>query len=836
MKLVGSLVCFGLRQVLDVGADEVVEAVEQHFTDHAETLPRALRRANDRTWQALAVALGGDSWFDRVKRWIIADKDQRAFREQVRKFLDAKGVAFNGSPPNLHDRCLEELQQAMRAGDLSAEGLTPQEVGRETAGFAKYADPQGLVTGAEQAVAAVARALQPRYPNLATLLSHPTPGGPPLLVAAFCFFFRQEVQSDQRLANDLMYDNLKRLSRTQAAGFESLGQALDGLGGRFEEALGEMVAELTRVREEAERARKAAEATHGAVRDLQDEVRRLGGMHLVDKEEVRNLFEEVIARLARAGIRSSEMQPEYSFSIRGDDERRAVKLLLGRLRRLPEQDRRQLPALLNGVGELQAGTGDLAGAGQTFDLVARTASDPVSKAKASYNAYRVALEEKKWKGALEALQQAAEMDPQQFAPFPLYRYEPRQILGAGGFGTAFLCRDRNLEEDVVVKTLHADGLDRCPAAVFREARVLRGLSHPGIISVQDCGYADPMSRTRPYLVFDHFPGVTLQQFVEQQGTLTPEQFLPLGLHIARAMHAAHAQGILHRDLKPGNILVLPAGDDWRVKVIDFGLALPLQTIQTSMAGTAKEDTVLTRSIAGTILYAPPEQMGRMPGAQVGRHSDVYAFGKTCCYALFGMTEPTRRHWTGIPAELADVLETCIEQDLGHRHASFEPVLAVLEALSLMSLAEDYLQEGAFDLTINTLTEALSHHPGWASAYVLRGQVHQRKGESYQAIADLTEAIRFGLPCATAYLWRGQAYSQQGNHDLAIADLTEAIRLDPESAEAYAARGRAYRLGGQSGLATGDLTQAHILAPPEMRDGIWKDLEELLRQDESEDVA
>ena len=79
-------------------------------------------------------------------------------------------------------------------------------------------------------------------------------------------------------------------------------------------------------------------------------------------------------------------------------------------------------------------------------------------------------------------------------------------------------------------------------------------------------------------------------------------------------------------------------------------------------------------------YAPPEQMGELRGVKPGPHSDVYSFGKTCCFALFRTTEPKRRQWGSIPEDMADVLEKCIEQGLDQRHATFEPVLEVLEAL------------------------------------------------------------------------------------------------------------------------------------------------------------
>src|SRR5262245_50710611 len=131
----------------------------------------------------------------------------------------------------------------------------------------------------------------------------------------------------------------------------------------------------------------------------------------------------------------------------GEEERRAVKALLARFRRLPEGEQRRVPALLNGLGKLQVGVGDFEGAGRSFAAVADAAEEDDARAEAHHNAYRTALEREEWDGALAALRQAVSLAPQRFAPFPLHRYEPARILGAGGFGTALLCRDRHLDED-----------------------------------------------------------------------------------------------------------------------------------------------------------------------------------------------------------------------------------------------------------------------------------------------------------------------------------------------------------------------------------------------------
>jgi hypothetical protein len=166
--------------------------------------------------------------------------------------------------------------------------------------------------------------------------------------------------------------------------------------------------------------------------------------------------------------------------------------------------------------------------------------------------------------------------------------------------------------------------------------------------------------------------------VDEHGPLSLKQLLAVAVQAAEGMRAAHAQDVLHRDLKPANLLVQQEGDMWKVKVIDFGLALRQQIIETSRVWTgATQKSMLEWSVAGTLDYAPPEQLGKLPGVPPGPFSDAYAFSRTCCYALFKATELRRKQWDSLPGPLADLLEGCLDPDPWQRPAGFEPVLAVL---------------------------------------------------------------------------------------------------------------------------------------------------------------
>jgi parallel beta-helix repeat protein len=688
------LIGFGLRQVIDVEMTALAGAVSRYLSDHGQALPRALARAHDRSWQALGIALAGDGFVEQV-RVFFASGDDKGVREQVRAFLQANAAWLDTTPAAFRQQCLAELRRLRASGRLAVEGLSASDLARQASAFERHTRPETLIEQAQAAVGQVADALAPDCPNLARLLRTPAPGGPPLLAGLFAYFFRREVETDEELAHGLFFDGLRQLSSTQGRAFIEVNKALTGLGDRFDAVMDQ----LERVEQAAIEARAAAQAAAAAAAsaetaalDLQAEMQRLAGLHLASAAEVRGLLAEVIERLAQHGMQRGEVRPQHSLSIRGEDERRVVKALLARFRQLPAAEQQQVPALLNGLGKLQVGTGDFGGARQTFDEVAGSAGPDSARAEARFNASRAALEQRQWDEALLAIQEAARLDAR-FEPFPLRRYRPRRILGAGGFGTAILCHDQHFDEDVVVKTLHVAELESGIEQVFREARVLRKLSHPAVVGVRDCDWADPASRARPFLVMDYFPGITLEQYVAQQGPLAPQDLLPVASAIAHGMQAAHGQGVLHRDLKPANILVRrtpplsPEGrgvggeGDWQVKVIDFGLALARHAVETSRAAHSSGSTILGTSVAGTLKYAPPEQMGELRGVKPGPYSDVYAFGKTCCYALFGTTEPKRRQWASIPDALADLLEKATEQDLSHRHPGFEPVLAALDQVN-----------------------------------------------------------------------------------------------------------------------------------------------------------
>src|SRR6185295_19125095 len=180
--------------------------------------------------------------------------------------------------------------------------------------------------------------------------------------------------------------------------------------------------------------------------------------------------------------------------------------------------------------------------------------DATAKAEAHSNAFRTALERRDWDAALPELREAVKLDAARFEPFPFRKYRPERILGAGGSGVAFLCQHLRVDAPVVVKTLTADDLERSLTDVFAEARVLRQMDHPAIIGLRDCDFADD-KQTRPYLEMEYFESLSLEDYVRKHGTISEADLVDVARQMAEGLRAAHDRGVLHRDVKPGNVLV-----------------------------------------------------------------------------------------------------------------------------------------------------------------------------------------------------------------------------------------------------------------------------------------
>ncbi|WP_153505736.1 Stk1 family PASTA domain-containing Ser/Thr kinase [Cumulibacter manganitolerans] len=206
------------------------------------------------------------------------------------------------------------------------------------------------------------------------------------------------------------------------------------------------------------------------------------------------------------------------------------------------------------------------------------------------------------------------------------RYEVGRLLGYGGMAEVLLARDTRLDRDVAIKILRSDlARDHTFQARFRrEAQSAASLNHPAIVSVYDTGTDPTTDPPTPYIVMEFVEGQTLRELLRTEGTLEAPQAMRITAEICGALDFSHRNGIVHRDVKPGNVMITPAG---RVKVMDFGIARAVSDTAATMTATA--------AVVGTAQYLSPEQAR---GESVDARSDVYAAG-CVLYELLTGTPP-----------------------------------------------------------------------------------------------------------------------------------------------------------------------------------------------------
>ena len=261
------------------------------------------------------------------------------------------------------------------------------------------------------------------------------------------------------------------------------------------------------------------------------------------------------------------------------------------------------------------------------------------------------------------------------------RYRLERRLGSGGMSTVQLAFDTRLERYVAVKLL-AEHLAEDPTFVSRfqrEAMAAARLIHPNIVQVFDSGL-DRRS-DRHYIVMEFIEGQSCAEILRERGWLTVEEALPIILGSCAGLDYAHRKGVVHRDVKPGNLL---HADDGRVKLADFGIAKATEQVSITQTG----------SVLGTAAYLAPEQ-GR--GEEAGPRADIYALGVVAYQLLSGrlpyeggsLTELALKQQNerpprldelvaGVTPELADAVAIALRLDPATRYGTAEEMARALE--------------------------------------------------------------------------------------------------------------------------------------------------------------
>ena len=288
------------------------------------------------------------------------------------------------------------------------------------------------------------------------------------------------------------------------------------------------------------------------------------------------------------------------------------------------------------------------------------------------------------------------------------RYEVEELVGHGGMSSVYRAHDSLLERHVALKILHEQysGDKDFVERFKREARTVAQLQHPNIVTVIDRGEEDG----RQYIVFEYVDGENLKELVVRKGRLDIREALEIALEVARGLAFAHENGLIHRDVKPQNVLL---NGDGRAKVTDFGIARTLDVDGMTQTGT----------VLGTSNYIAPEQAS---GQRVDAHSDVYSLGAVLYELLAGevpfpgesFIAVAMKHLHEPPPSILDVrgdvplrvaaaVDRALEKDPEQRFPTMDAFAGELQA----ALAElDRGEDGDATMVIPSARRVPAHHP------------------------------------------------------------------------------------------------------------------------------
>jgi len=412
-------------------------------------------------------------------------------------------------------------------------------------------------------------------------------------------------------------------------------------------------------------------------------------------------------------------------------------------------------------------------------------------------------------------------------PSQVSHYQIVQKLGSGGMGEVFLAQDLMLDRKVAIKMLPAKSIgdEQARKRLFREAKAAATLDHPNICPIHEVGEEADCA----FIVMQYIEGETLSKLIKEE-PLPPLKIIDVAIQAAEALAEAHSHGIIHRDIKPHNVILTPRG---RVKILDFGLAKivhPERAMQ--MADT---DSRLTNSgeVVGTVGYMSPEQLKDAP---VDARSDLFSLGVMLyecatgasaftgtskieiCLQVIQFDPPRPSHVRPeIPVELDDIILKAIAKDVDSRYQSAADMLldlqrlrqtlegsrldtrpltsapASLRALTTRSLSQSIRRPRVAAMTavvfflililgalsVRRLWSSPSYGPsGDARKYYDKGTEAIRSGAYYQGSEALKRAIELDPNFALTHARLAEAYVEIDYADKARKELLRALSLDP----------------------------------------------------------
>jgi len=406
-------------------------------------------------------------------------------------------------------------------------------------------------------------------------------------------------------------------------------------------------------------------------------------------------------------------------------------------------------------------------------------------------------------------------------------YEVHDELARGGMGVVYRATDSRSGAQVVLKLLRLDS----PSArrrLAREADAMRRLTHPSVVTLYDAGEHEG----QPYLVLPYVEGASLQDRLDREGPLPVDEVLSIAVQVGEGLQAAHALGLLHRDVKPANVLV-DRRLHGQVKLTDFGLVK-----DTGPDREASVSLSVHGRFLGTPGYWPPEQ-ARGALDELGPPADVYALGAllyallsghpprggaTLAEVLDALERPAPRLGGAVPRWLDDLLQRTLQLEPASRPA-LDALLATLRRRDdpgaaparERSASLPLLAAGAYALLAavgvwllwpagDSAPDSVATPPTQAAARIATAAAKRNLGLLDEALLELERALELDPRSADARVERGKCLAELRRLPEALRELDRALELDPRHVEGLFARGFCNSKRGDYAEAVADYTR------------------------------
>jgi formylglycine-generating enzyme required for sulfatase activity/tetratricopeptide (TPR) repeat protein len=680
--------------ISDATAQKAILVFKEHFTFSADEITKAYQDSYGYAITAISVGLSAPDQKLAFLQKFRHSKITREFADPIeinyfQPFAQQRGVE---SEILLRKQLISELNQIAKHKDqlFQIKQITQEDL-------TALITHKGSVAITELVLEQI-QLITPVDDTLAAFLSQDD-----LLGKALLYFFHEIIRRDQRVEKTQAALQREGLSIEVRELQTALKTAQDNLN----QAIAEQSTELVEIAQQLQDLRQAQSARQSRSQlltpfpawadllncqldHLLDFVTQISELHQ-DVIKTKDLAEEILqilkALMARQDL-SSRVKARDEFTRHNSKSLNQIHSVVTQFKQLSSQNPKysQLSIM---VGSALSSTGDLLEAEAFFRKAIKNSHNSAQKGLAYFNLFQVQLRRGAYADALENLQTAIKLDPQQYILHDIRRYPLEKLLGAGGMGCAFLCENQNRlipDKWVVVKCFWENLLGTIDE-VFKEPISMHQVAGDYVPKPLDYGYADVLNQERAYFVTEYVEGaIDGETWLKKYGQMDLKTALRVGLQIAKGLEMAHQKGIYHLDLKPANILLLKKTSevsktsDVSVKIIDFGLSQVAPSLVVESGQNKKGLSGFGQAIFGTWDYAPPEQQGAMEYGKPSASSDVYAFGGTLYRFLTGLSPRyfSSRKLPQVPA-LQDLLFDCVEEEPSHRPSSAE-LRSQLEAI------------------------------------------------------------------------------------------------------------------------------------------------------------